>query len=84
MFNILGDIKKGVIMHSQVNNLFNYSVFIFEIDQKDIIVALTYDGRLSSIEEEINQFKKSGIHDLVPCPQNKTIIGTKCIFLEKY
>ena len=36
-----------------------------------------------AILEELNQFKRNGVWDLVPCPQGKSVIGTKQIFWNK-
>lgn len=35
------------------------------------------------IQEELMQFKQSDIWDLVPCPVDKTIIGTRWLFRNK-
>ncbi|KAK6161335.1 hypothetical protein DH2020_004716 [Rehmannia glutinosa] len=35
------------------------------------------------MQEELNQFERNDVWELVPCPPSQTIIGTKCIFRNK-
>lgn len=52
--NILGDIKKGVSMRLQLNDLCNYSAFILQVQPKIISDALTDEGWLLTMQEELN------------------------------
>lgn len=52
--------------------------------KKEIIVALTNEGWPIDMQEDLNQFNWYDEWDLVPRPQNKTVIGTKWIFYNKF
>jgi len=45
--------------------------------------ALSDDGWIIAMQEELNQFQRNDVWDLVPNPQQKNIIGTKWVFRNK-
>jgi hypothetical protein len=45
--------------------------------------ALLDDGWILVMQEELNQFQRNDVWDLVPKPQHKNIIGTKWVFRNK-
>jgi len=45
--------------------------------------ALSDDGWILAMQEELNQFQRNDVWDLVPKPQGKNIIGTKWVFKNK-
>jgi len=45
--------------------------------------ALSNDGWILAMQEELNQFQRNDLWDLVPKPQQKKIIGTKWVFRNK-
>jgi hypothetical protein len=45
--------------------------------------ALSDDGWILAMQEELNQFQRNDVWDLVPKPQHKNIIGTKWVFRNK-
>ena len=45
--------------------------------------ALSNDGLILAIQEELNQFQINDVWDLVPKPQQKNIIGTKWVIRNK-
>jgi len=45
--------------------------------------ALSDDGWILAIQEELNQFQRNDVWDLVHKPQHKNIIGTKWVFRNK-
>jgi len=45
--------------------------------------ALSDDGWILAMQEELNQFQKNDVRDLVPKPHQKNIIGTKWVFRNK-
>ena len=42
--------------------------------------ALSDDGWILEMQEELNQFQRSDVCDLVPKPHHMNIIGTKWVF----
>jgi len=45
--------------------------------------ALSDDGWILAMQEELNQFNRNDVWDLVPKPRQKIIIGTKWVFRNK-
>jgi len=45
--------------------------------------ALSYDGWILAMQEELNHFQRNDVWDLVPKPSQKNIIGTKWVFRNK-
>jgi len=45
--------------------------------------ALSNDGWILAMQEELNQFQRNDVWDLVPKPHQKNIIGTKWVFRNK-
>lgn len=45
--------------------------------------VLLNEGWLISMQEEIAQFKRNDVWDLVPRPSNKIVIGTRWVFRNK-
>ena len=46
--------------------------------------ALSYDGWIVAMHEELNQFQRNGVWDLVAKLDQKNIIGTKWLFRTKF
>ena len=53
------------------------------IEPTKVDEALTEDGWILAMQEELNQFKRNDVWDLVPKPEHKNIIGTKWVFRNK-
>jgi hypothetical protein len=53
------------------------------IEPKTTDEALSDDAWIVAMEEELNQFKRNDVWDLVPRPKQKNIIGTKWVFRNK-
>jgi len=53
------------------------------IEPATIDEALSDDGWILAMQEELNQFQRNDVWDLVPKPQQKNIIGTKWVFRNK-
>ena len=53
------------------------------IEPTKVDEALTDDGWILAIQDELNQFKRNDVWDLVPKPEHKNIIGTKWVFENK-
>jgi len=47
------------------------------IEPTTVDEALSDDGWISTMQEELNQFQRNNVWDLVPKPPQKNIIGTK-------
>jgi len=53
------------------------------IEPTKVDEALTDDGWILAMQDELNQFKRNDAWDLVPKPEHKNIIGTKWVFRNK-
>jgi len=53
------------------------------IEPATVDEALSDDGWILAMQEELNQFQRNDVWDLVPKPPQKNIIGTKWVFKNK-
>jgi len=53
------------------------------IEPTTVDEALSDDGWILAMQEELNQFQRNDVWDLVPKPQQKNIIRTKWVFRNK-
>jgi len=53
------------------------------IEPTKVDEALVNDGWILAMQDELHQFKRNDVWDLVPKPEHKNIIGTKWVFRNK-
>jgi len=53
------------------------------IEPTTVDEALSDDGWILAMQEELNQFQTNDVWDLVPKPQQENIIGTKWVVRNK-
>ncbi|KAL8156572.1 hypothetical protein AgCh_001607 [Apium graveolens] len=80
---ITGDPTAGVRTRSATTNEFLHAYFLSQVEPKKIDEALLDPDWISSMQEELNQFERSKVWELVPAPKNRSIIGTKWVFRNK-
>ena len=73
----------GIQTRSHTQNLCHFNAFISQVEPKTFEEAESNEDWIMAMQEVLNQFKRSQVWNLVPCPPNKTIIGTKWIFRNK-
>jgi len=56
---------------------------VSKIEPKNVKEALTDEFWIEAMQEELNQFKRSEVWDLVPEPEGMNVIGTKWIYKNK-
>uniref|UniRef100_UPI002ED77D98 reverse transcriptase domain-containing protein n=1 Tax=Streptococcus anginosus TaxID=1328 RepID=UPI002ED77D98 len=61
----------------------HHTAFISMIEPTSIDEALRDEFWVSAMHEELNQFDRNGVWELVPKPRNQTVIGTKWVFKNK-
>ena len=60
-----------------------FSAYVSLIEPKNIKEALLDSDWISAMQEELNQFERRRVWNLVPKPQNRTVIGTRWVFRNK-
>ena len=60
-----------------------YSAYVSLIEPKNIKESLLDSDWISSMQEELNEFERSRVWNMVPKPQNRTVIGTRWVFRNK-
>jgi transposase InsO family protein len=79
---IIGDPQKGITTRRSSEEVSN-SCFVSLIEPKNVKEALTDECWIEAMQEELNQFKRSDVWDLVPRPAGVNVIGTKWVFKNK-
>ncbi|WP_274923145.1 hypothetical protein, partial [Streptomyces clavifer] len=69
--NIIGDISSGVMTQKYVQNLCAHYSFVSQIEPKNFSEAESKSEWMEAMQEELNQFKKNNVWDLVPLPAEK-------------
>ena len=67
---IIGNPSSGLRTRSFLRNICNNLAFISQIEPKNIKDALVDENWMIVMQEELNQFERSEVWELVPRPQN--------------
>ena len=81
--NIIGDISKGVTTRHSLKDLCNNMAFVSMIEPKNLNEAIIDENWIIAMQEELNQFERNNVWELVEKPENYPIIGTKWVFRNK-
>ena len=81
--NIIGDISKGITTRHSLNDLCNNMSFVSLIEPKNFKEAIIDDHWIVAMQEELNQFERNDVWELVEKPSNYPIIGTMWVFRNK-
>ena len=80
---IIGDISRGVQTRSRLASFCEYFSFVSSIESKKIDEALMDVDWVNAMHEELNNFIRNQVWDLVERPKNHNVIGTKWVFQNK-
>ena len=80
---IIGDPNRGVTTRSREIEIVSNSCFVSKIEPKNVKEALTDEFWINAMQEELGQFKRNEVWELVPRPEGTNVIGTKWIFKNK-
>ena len=83
MDSIIGDILRGVQTRSRLTPFCEHFSFVSSIKPKKIDEALLDVDWLNSLHEEINNFTRNQVWELVERPKDHNVIGTKWVFRNK-
>ncbi|CAH9089121.1 unnamed protein product, partial [Cuscuta epithymum] len=80
---IIGNIHEGVRTRSAIQKEALFSCFISQIEPKKIEEALLDSDWIQAMQEELNQFERNNVWELVSRPYHQHVIGTKWVFRNK-
>ncbi|MBY3556131.1 hypothetical protein HGI15_22650, partial [Modestobacter lapidis] len=80
---IIGDPSIGIRTRSKLKDLCINMAFVSQIEPKNFNEAEFDDFWIIAMQEELNQFERNQVWELVPRPSNQSIIGTKWVFRNK-
>ncbi|KAH9792467.1 hypothetical protein KPL71_004134 [Citrus sinensis] len=80
---ILGDPSRGITTRSSLRNTCEHNAFISQIEPKSFEDAENDESWIMAMQEELNQFERNNVWELVPKPEHQSIIGTKWVFRNK-
>ncbi|GAA0181582.1 hypothetical protein LIER_42280 [Lithospermum erythrorhizon] len=75
--------KKDRVDYRKMIGLLEETCFISKEEPKDVKAALIDEHWINAMQEELVQFEKNDVWELVPRPDNYNVIGTKWIFMNK-
>jgi hypothetical protein len=78
---IIGSPESGVMTRSR--EVVSNACFVSKVEPKNVKEALTDEFWIEAMQEELNQFKRNEVWDLVPRPEGVNIIGTKWVYRNK-
>ncbi|KAG7533536.1 Zinc finger CCHC-type superfamily [Arabidopsis thaliana x Arabidopsis arenosa] len=83
--DVIGDLNERTTRGVQLDfhEMLQYSCFVSEIEPKTIVEALDDEFWNGACTEELNQFTRNDVWDLVPRPAHVNVVGTKWIFKNK-
>ncbi|GAA0168782.1 hypothetical protein LIER_23420 [Lithospermum erythrorhizon] len=88
--NIIGQLDQGMttrrkepVDYRKMVGLIGESCFISKVDPKNVDVPLKDEYWISAMQEELVQFQRNDVWELVPRPKDHNVIGTKWIFEKK-
>jgi len=80
---ILSDINIAVQTWTKVRNYCAFYAFLSNIEPKNVHEALADSDWVIAMQEELHQFKRDKVWHLELRPKDRSIIGTKWVFMNK-
>jgi hypothetical protein len=81
--SIIGDISIGVQTRSRLASLCEHFSFVASMEPKKIDEALKDVDWVNAMHEELNNFTRNQVWELVESPKDHNVIGTKWVFWNK-
>ncbi|KAK2436296.1 hypothetical protein QL285_021298 [Trifolium repens] len=79
---VIGNPEQGITTR-RTNDVVANSCFVSLFEPKNVKEALTDEAWIEAMQEELNQFERSEVWDLVPRPEDMNVIGTKWVYKNK-
>ena len=80
---IIGDISRGVQTRSRLASFCEHFSFVSSIEPKKMDEALKDVDWVNAMHEELNNFTRNQVWELVEKPKDHNVIGTKWVFQNK-
>ena len=80
---IVGDPTLGVKTRAQLENVVSHLCYTSKVEPKNHKEALKDEHWISAMQDELLQFKKNNVWELVPRPSDTNVIGNRWIFKNK-
>lgn len=84
--NIIGDVNEGLRLRKgpkYTANHVTYNCYLAQFEPKRVEEALKDENWVESMHQELHQFVRNDVWELVPRPEDTHVIGTKWIFKNK-
>jgi hypothetical protein len=81
--SIIGDISRGVQIRSRLASFCEHFLFVSFIEPKKIEKALRDVDWVNAMHEELNNFTRNQVWELVERPKEHNVIGTRWVFRNK-
>jgi hypothetical protein len=81
--SVIGDIRSGVQTRSRLTIFYEHASFVSTIEPKKIEEALRDADWIMAMQEELNNFTRNDVWELVERPNDYNVIGTKWVFKNK-
>jgi hypothetical protein len=81
--SIIGDILRGVQTRLRLASFYEYFSFVSSIESKKIDKALNDVDWVNAMHEELNNFTRNQVWELVERPKKHNVIGTRWVFRNK-
>ena len=81
---IVGDISKGVQTRSRIASFCEHFSFVSCMEPNRVDEALLDVDWVNAMHEELNNFARNEVWELVERPKNHNVIGTKWVFRNKH
>ncbi|MCH79544.1 gag-protease polyprotein [Trifolium medium] len=79
---IIGNPNQGIATR-RTNEAVTNSCFVSKVEPKNVKEALIDEFWIEAMQDELNQFRRSEVWDLVPRPDGVNVIGTKWVYRNK-
>ena len=80
---IIGDVSEGIQTRKGKANFCAFAAFVAQEEPKNVQNALEDENWILAMQEELNQFKRCDVWELVEKPKDVSVIRTKWVFKNK-